>query len=150
MKATLRHDDFMRERLADAQFAAGYLQSALEDGDLSVLLLALRRIAEARGGMTKLAQATGLTREALYRTLSAAGNPRLSSLAAILGATGGSSPDDHRSRRARALAPGARLRRQNVGGLPRPLEVIAPTRGGEIAPNRVARLRRLVRESRES
>jgi probable addiction module antidote protein len=88
MKATVRHDDFMRQRLTDARFAAGYLQSALDDGDLRVLLLALRRIAEARGGMAKLAQATGLTREALYRTLSAAGNPRLTSLAAILGATG--------------------------------------------------------------
>ena len=88
MKATLRHDDFMRERLADAQFAADYLQSALDDGNPGVLLLALRRIAEARGGMAKLAQATGLSREALYRTLSAAGNPRLTSLAAILGATG--------------------------------------------------------------
>ena len=88
MKATVRHDDFMRERLADAEFADGYLQSALEDGDLGVVLLALRRIAEARGGMAKLAQATGLTREALYRTLSAAGNPRLTSLAAILDATG--------------------------------------------------------------
>jgi probable addiction module antidote protein len=88
MKTTVQHDDFMRERLADAQFAAGYLQSALDDGDLRVLLLALRRIAEARGGMAKLAEATGLTREALYRTLSAAGNPRLTSLAAILDATG--------------------------------------------------------------
>lgn len=88
MKATVRHDDFMRERLADAEFAAGYLQSALEDGDPGVLLLALRRIAEARGGMTKLAQTTGLSREALYRTLSPSGNPRLTSLAAILGATG--------------------------------------------------------------
>ena len=88
MKQTARHDDFMRERLADAQFAAGYLQSALEDGEPAVLLLALRRIAEARGGMAKLAKATGLTREALYRTLSATGNPRLTSLAAILGATG--------------------------------------------------------------
>ena len=88
MKATVRHDDFMRERLADAEFAAGYLQAALEDGEPAVLLLALRRTAEARGGMAKLAQATGLTREALYRTLSAAGNPRLTSLAAILDATG--------------------------------------------------------------
>jgi probable addiction module antidote protein len=88
MKTTMRHDHFMRERLADAQFAAGYLQSALEDGNPGVLLLALRRIAEARGGMGKLANATGLTREALYRTLSATGNPRLTSLAAILDATG--------------------------------------------------------------
>jgi probable addiction module antidote protein len=63
------------------------LQSALEDGDLGVVLLALRRIAEACGGMAKLAQATGLTREALYRTLSGTGNPRLTCLAAILNAT---------------------------------------------------------------
>ena len=88
MKETIRHDDFMRERLADAGYAAGYLQAALEDGEPAVLLVALRRIADARGGMAKLAQATGLTREALYRTLSAAGNPRLTSLAAILAATG--------------------------------------------------------------
>ena len=88
MKATVRHDDFMRERLVDAEFAAGYLQSALDDGDPGVLLLALRRIAEARGGMAKLARVTGLSREALYRTLSASGNPRLTTLAAILGATG--------------------------------------------------------------
>ncbi len=51
MKAMARHEDFMRERLADAEFAAGYLQSALEDGDPGVILLALRRIAEARGGI---------------------------------------------------------------------------------------------------
>lgn len=88
MKATVRHDDFMRERLADAEFAAGYLQAALDDGHRAVMLLALRRIVEARGGMAKLAQVTGLTREALYRTLSAAGNPRLSSLSAIVEATG--------------------------------------------------------------
>jgi probable addiction module antidote protein len=78
----------MADRLADAEFAAGYLQAASEDGEPGVLLLALRRIAEARGGMAKLAQATGLSREALYRTLSASGNPRLTSLTAILGATG--------------------------------------------------------------
>jgi len=88
MKRTVRHDDFMRERLANAKFAAGYLQAALEDSEPGVLLMALRRVAEARGGMAKLARETGLTREALYRTLSASGNPRLTSLQAILSATG--------------------------------------------------------------
>lgn len=88
MKRTVSHDKFMRERLADAEFAAGYLQAAIADGEPAVLLLALRRIADAQGGMAKLAQRTGLTREALYRTLSKEGNPRLSSLQAILGATG--------------------------------------------------------------
>jgi probable addiction module antidote protein len=88
MKTTVGHDEFMREQLADTEFAAGYLQAALDDGDRGVLLLALRRVAEARGGIAQLAQTTGLTREALYRTLSASGNPRLTSLWAILDATG--------------------------------------------------------------
>lgn len=88
MKTTARHDDFMRDRLADPRFAARYLQAAMEDSDPAVLLLALRRVADARGGMASLAGATGLSREALYRTLSASGNPRLATLVAILRATG--------------------------------------------------------------
>lgn len=88
MKRTVSHDAFMRERLADAEFAAGYVQAAMEDGEPAVLLLALRRIAEARGGMTRLARQTGITREALYRMLSKDGNPRLSSLQSILAASG--------------------------------------------------------------
>lgn len=108
MKTTVRHDQFMADRLADAEFAAGYLQAALEDGEPAVLLLALRRIAEARGGMAKLAQATGLSREALYRTLSASGNPRLTSLTAILGATG----------LRLAIVPAPRKRRRVKGAAP--------------------------------
>lgn len=88
MKRTVSHDEFMRDRLADAEFAAGYLREAMEDGVPGVLLLALRRVAEALGGMTKLARQTGLTREALYKTLSKDGNPRLSSLRSILAASG--------------------------------------------------------------
>lgn len=88
MKATANHDEFMRERLADASFAAEYLQAAIEDGETAVLLLALRRITEARGGMSKLARETGLSRETLYRMLSVSGNPRLSSLRAIVAASG--------------------------------------------------------------
>lgn len=88
MKRTVSHDEFMRERLADAEFAAGYLRAAIEDGEPAALLVALRRVAEAQGGMAKLARETGLTREALYRTLSKGGNPRLTSLRAILGASG--------------------------------------------------------------
>ncbi len=88
MKSTVNHDDYLRTRLANAGFAAQYLQAAIEDGDTAVLLIALRRIAEARGGMAKLARETGLAREALYRTLSKGGNPRLTSLRAILNASG--------------------------------------------------------------
>ncbi len=74
--------------LKSAQDIADYLNAALEDGDERVLLLALRNATDAIGGMTELARRSGLTRESLYRTLSEDGNPRLSSLRAILGAFG--------------------------------------------------------------
>ncbi len=63
MRTTVKHDDYMRKRLADATHAAEYLQAALEDGEPAVMLLALRRIAEARGGMANLARTTGRSRE---------------------------------------------------------------------------------------
>ncbi len=77
------------ERLKDPQEAAAYLDAALEDGETEVFLLALRDVAEARlGGMTTLAQQTGLNRETLYRTLSEKGNPELASLDKLLHAVG--------------------------------------------------------------
>lgn len=51
-------------------------------------MVALRNVAESAGGMTWLARQTGLCRESLYRVLSENGNPRLSSLDAILRALG--------------------------------------------------------------
>ena len=60
----------------------------LEDGDARAVPVALRTVAEALGGMAELAERTGLSRETLYRTLSHRGNPRLDTLAALLGAFG--------------------------------------------------------------
>lgn len=78
-----------RELHANPEFAAEYLKAALEDADEpSVLLIALRRIAEARGGLAKVAKATGIERESLYRALSVHRNPRLSTLVAVTRAVG--------------------------------------------------------------
>ena len=55
---------------------------------MRLLLMAMRQIAEARGGMAKVAKAAGIQRESLYRTLSARGNPRLSTLLAVARAVG--------------------------------------------------------------
>lgn len=60
----------------------------LADGDARAVPVALRTVADAVGGMTALAEKTGLARETLYRTLSERGNPRLDTLAAILAAFG--------------------------------------------------------------
>ena len=72
------------EGLDTPEDIAEYLDVALEEADDRVLLLALRHAVEAIGGMAELANRTGLSRETLYRTLSEKGNPRLSTLRAIL------------------------------------------------------------------
>ena len=89
-KASVSHDEVMIRRLRTSpKFAAEYLQAALEDvEEPKVLLIALRQIAEARGGVAKVAQAAGIQRESLYRALSERGNPRLSTLSAVLKAVG--------------------------------------------------------------
>ena len=76
------------EGLDSPENIAEYLDAALEEQDDQVLLMALRNSVAAIGGMTELARRTGLSRETLYRTLSKKGNPRLSTLRAILKAFG--------------------------------------------------------------
>ena len=89
-KVSISHDAAMvKELRASPHFAAQYLRAALEDvDDPRVLLVALRRVAEARGGIAKVAKAAGVERESLYRALSANGNPRLSTLVAVTKAMG--------------------------------------------------------------
>jgi probable addiction module antidote protein len=89
-KTSISNDDaVIAEIRRNPRFAAEYLQAALEDVDEPrVLLVALRHIAEARGGVGKLAKAAGVERVSLYRALSRRGNPRLSTLVAVTKALG--------------------------------------------------------------
>ena len=89
-KPSISHDKQVVGSLrADPKFVAEYLKAALEDADdPRVLLIALRHLAEARGGMAKIAKAAGIERESLYRALSGQGNPRLSTLVAVVNALG--------------------------------------------------------------
>ena len=75
------------KRLADPEYAAGYLTECLEQGEAE-FLLGLRDVVEAHGGVGQLAKTAKLNRESLYRLLSKRGNPRLSSLASILDGLG--------------------------------------------------------------
>jgi len=77
------YEEGLLEDLQAPEEAAAYLSAALADNDPSVFLLALRQVANARG-MSRLAREADLNRESLYRMLSAPGNPRLSSLTALL------------------------------------------------------------------
>jgi probable addiction module antidote protein len=89
-KASVSLDEAtVRELRDNPAFAAEYLRAAVEDEDEpGVLLVALRRVAQARGGFAKVAKAAGIERESLYRALSARGNPRLSTLVAVTKAVG--------------------------------------------------------------
>ena len=51
-------------------------------------MLALRRVAQAFGGVPQIAKQTHLHVKTLYRTLSQKGNPELKSLTSILKAIG--------------------------------------------------------------
>ncbi|MFO1311557.1 MAG: addiction module antidote protein [Burkholderiales bacterium] len=82
------HADYLRQHLADDKNAAALLNAALETGDEGDVMYALRAIAAAKGGVAQIAKATGLSRETLYRTLSRSGNPRLSTLLAVMRAAG--------------------------------------------------------------
>lgn len=72
----------------DPAFALDVLNSILEDGDQAELLIALRHMTKAFGGVQVVAEQAQLNPTQLYRTLSAQGNPGLSSLVAILRAMG--------------------------------------------------------------
>jgi probable addiction module antidote protein len=75
------------EFLTSEPLIEAYLQEAFEDGDPALIAVALGAVARARNIAT-LASETGLTRAALYKALSAEGNPRLSTLMAVVKALG--------------------------------------------------------------
>jgi probable addiction module antidote protein len=72
----------------DPMFAAEYLNAVLAEGDQDEVLLALRRLSQAFGGLPKIAKAAELNATTLYRTLSPKGNPEMKSLTALLRALG--------------------------------------------------------------
>lgn len=76
------------DSLRDPEEAAAYLSAALEEIDKELFLLALRNVADAQGGLSRLAEVTGLNRENLYRMLSDKGNPEFYSLVTLLDALG--------------------------------------------------------------
>ncbi|HYR34396.1 MAG TPA: addiction module antidote protein [Burkholderiales bacterium] len=76
------------EQLKDPVEAAAYLEAVIEDGDQGAIMVALRQVAQARGGIAEVARKAKLTREATYKMLSKNGNPELRSLKALLKATG--------------------------------------------------------------
>jgi probable addiction module antidote protein len=83
------HDDAMAELFRDdPAFAVDNLNSVIEEGDQADLLIALRQLAAASGGILAVAERAHLNPTQLYRTLSPDGNPELRSLSAVLNVMG--------------------------------------------------------------
>ena len=87
-KNTADYHEKLISSLRDPDEAIAYLKVALEeyekDNDSEFFLLALRNIAEAKGGISMLAKKTQLNRQNLYRALSGKGNPTFMTLETII------------------------------------------------------------------
>lgn len=94
MVKSRNYNDLLLESLKDQKEAIAYLNAALKeckDGSeesQKLLLIALKNVALAQGGISELANKTGFGRESLYKTLSKRGNPKLTTLTTLVGAMG--------------------------------------------------------------
>jgi probable addiction module antidote protein len=77
----------LQKKLEDPEQAAEYLTACYEEGP-EVFLVGLRDVVQAQGGAARAAELGKLNRESLYRLISRDGNPRLSSLDAVLAELG--------------------------------------------------------------
>ncbi len=75
------------EYLETTEDMVAYLNVALEEGDLSLIMAVLEDIARARK-MGAVAQETGLEKESLYESLSPNGNPEFATVLKVVGALG--------------------------------------------------------------
>jgi len=76
------HSDLRR----DENHALALLTESFHDEHEGTFLVALRHMVLAQGGMARIAKASGLNRESLYKALSRGGNPGVDTLRKILAA----------------------------------------------------------------
>ena len=88
MSKSINYADYLSESLKDPAEAKGYLNAALDDGDIDGFLEALRNVVDAYGGITALSEKTDKGRTSLYKTLSKSGNPYLKNANDILHSLG--------------------------------------------------------------
>ena len=86
MNETLHNYD-PAEALTSNETVDVFIKDAFETGDAGYIAHALGVVARAKG-MGKVAEETGLAREALYRSLASDGNPTLKSTLAVMRALG--------------------------------------------------------------
>jgi hypothetical protein len=58
---SLPYESWLIAQLKDPAEAAAYLEAVLEDGDQAAIMLVLRQVAQAQGGVAKIARKARLT-----------------------------------------------------------------------------------------
>ncbi len=77
----------LAEHLRSEEDIAAYLNAVIETGDMAELAHALGLVARARG-MSEIAKASGITREALYKALRPNASPRFDTINRVCAALG--------------------------------------------------------------
>ena len=88
MAPSVPAEPHLRKELRDPVIAAELLTAAAATDDPADFMFALRKVAEAHGGIGSIARRTKLNRQQLYKTLSWTGNPEFRTLMAILTSAG--------------------------------------------------------------
>ena len=87
-KKSMDYQEYLIDSLKEPEEARGYLNAALEGGEVDVFLRALQNVVKAQRGLRKLAEETNKSRTSLYKALSEEGNPHLKSISDILSVMG--------------------------------------------------------------
>lgn len=74
--------------LKDPKSAKVYLEACLAEGNIELFQEALRDVAKAQGGVTKLAKDAHVNRQHLYDALSKKGKPKMETMVKVLSALG--------------------------------------------------------------
>lgn len=74
--------------LDNKEIIAEYLNTVLEEGSESDVIIAIGHVAKAIG-MTKIAEETGMSRPSLYKSLSEGAKPQFGTIMKVLRAIGG-------------------------------------------------------------
>lgn len=91
--------DYLLKDLAQPEFAKGYLETALQDfdkdGNIEMLLLSMKDIAAAQGGIEELVAWTNLSPQTLTYLLNTQHPPQLDKVLHILSTLKDSRPSKH-------------------------------------------------------
>ena len=98
-QCTTRFKDYLLKDLAQPEFAKGYLEAALQDfdkdGNIEMLLLSMKDVAEAQGGIERLVAWTNLSPQALTYLLNSEHPLQLDKVLDILSGLKGSLHSNH-------------------------------------------------------